>query len=94
MILKDKIKDHSFHANQHAAGGEKGERHMKNKTHEEDLETRIIVKGSTKSKALLDVVEETNSANTTKEDDNRIDRLRDKLIEQEQNNEKKDDRIG
>ena len=94
VILEDKIKDHSFHANQYTTGGKKGERDMKKKTQQEDLESRTIVKGWMKSTTLLDVVEETNNANTTKDDHERIDRIAANLIIQEENNHKKNDRIG
>ena len=65
MILEDKIKDHSFHANQHTIEASKGENDMKKKIQEEDLESLKIVKGLIRSTTLHNFVEETNNSNTT-----------------------------
>ena len=86
-IVEEKIKNHSFQANQHTTGGVKGERIMKAKSKDQDIASRTIVRGSFRSKAYLNVVTDINKSELPG-DEERIKRLSTSLMDQGKNNEK------
>ena len=67
-IVEEQLKSHSLHANQHTTGGIRGQREMKNKTKEEDLEGRIIAKGPLRNNALLKSIYSLNNSEDPEEE--------------------------
>ena len=84
VFVEEELKTHRLHANQYTTAGIKGERDMKFKSKEEDLESRFIAKSSIKTIALIRCVNHLNETETH-EDEARIRRLAIVLKSQQEN---------
>ena len=84
VFVEEELKTHRLHANQYTTAGIKGERDMKFKSKEEDLESRFIAKSSIKTIALIKCVNNLNETETH-EDEARIRRLAIVLKSQQEN---------
>ena len=67
-IIEEVIKTRPLHANQHTEGGIKGERIMKNKTKEQDLDGRYHSKGCVNTIAVLKCVTNLNKSENADEE--------------------------
>ena len=83
-MIEMQLKTRSLHANQHTGGGIKGERTMKNKTKEEDLDSRYHAKGFTKTNAIMQCVAYLNKSES-KEEEQKILRLGRNIKKQDAN---------
>jgi hypothetical protein len=87
-FVKEELKTHRLHANQYTAEGIKGEREIKFKSKEEDLESRFIAKNSIKTIALVKCINHLNETESI-EDEARIRRLATNLKMQQESYQRK-----
>jgi hypothetical protein len=87
-FVEEELKTHRLHANQYTAEGIKGERDMKFKSKEEDIESRFIAKNSIKTIALIKCVNHLNETESI-EDKARIRRLATNLKTQQESYQRK-----